>query len=254
MRALLIWCALGAGLIGLKVHLDRTATKYADVAVRAGNETYFIPRTIIRSNGWRADVQRLAGCWDAREAGLLPVAAPVARCGVEPMQLELPAVSLGADATTALRGKPLKATFWPAYAPPPEHLAQLAGAWSAKGEWVGRVVAMRGDWRLAMIVAPNTPWVHLLAAEPTRGTSAELASLYAGRCYRPEPLSDIGMTCEIVLRLGRAAIEFALGPDEIMSFATLRAAVETEATAWRRPTGQAANRRRAPSAARSSRR
>ena len=37
---LLIWCAFGVAVMGLKLHLDRTALKYPDVAVRAGEETY----------------------------------------------------------------------------------------------------------------------------------------------------------------------------------------------------------------------
>lgn len=234
MRALLIWCALGAGVIGLKVHLDRTAAKYPDVAVRAGSDTYFIPRAIVRSNSWRADVQRLAGCWDVREAGVLPLAAPVAGCGTEPLQLELAATTLGPESEAALRGKPLAAAFWPTYQPPAEHIAQLVDAWNGKGQWAGRSVAQRGDWQLTMIVSSNTPWVHLLTAEPKTGSPGELASLYAGRCYRPEPLSDVGMTCDVAIRLNGAAIEYALGPDEVMSFATLQSALRSQAEAWRR--------------------
>ena len=225
MRALLIWCALGAGLIGLKAHLDHTAAKYPEVAVRAGGDTYFIPRAFVRTNGWRADVQRLAGCWDAREAGLVPVAAPVAACGSVPLELEVPASAFGADGETALRGKPLRAIFWPSYAPPAEHLVQLVDAWSGKGQWLGRSIAVRRDWQLATIASANTPWIHLLTGEPKSGSPGELASLYAGRCYRPEPLSDVGMTCDVAIRLKGAAIEYSLGPDEAASFALLRSAI-----------------------------
>ena len=232
MRALLIWCALGAGLIGLKAHLDRTAAKYPDVAVRAGSETYFIPRQFVRNDGWRADAQRLAGCWDAREAGLVPVAASVTACGERPLDLNIPANLLGLAAAEALRGHPLAATFWPSYAPPTEHLTQAAEAWRGQGAWTNRSVARRSDWQLVQIVSPASPWIYLLTAEPATG---DLAKVYAGRCYRPEPLSDVGMTCELVLRIGnRAAIEYALGPDEVMQFSVLRESLLAQASIWRR--------------------
>lgn len=235
---LLIWCALGAVVIGLKAHLDRTVLKYPDVAVRAGSEVYFIPRDMIGGDkGFRADFQRLAGCWDARETGLMPAAAMVAECGtMQSLRLKVAAKHLGPDAEIALRGKPLPLAFWPDYVPPGEHLPQLMEAWAGKGAWSGRRVILRADWMLFRLESAASPWVHLLAREPQQGSEAELESLYAGRCYRPEPMSDAGITCTFVLRIGaRAAIEYELGPDEVMSFVPIREALVAKTSSWLRP-------------------
>jgi hypothetical protein len=232
--ALLIWCAVGAAAIGLKAHLDWTLLKYPDVAVRSGAETFFIPReTIGNREGWRADLMRLAGCWDAREAGVVRAVGLVADCGVQGLRLDVPARTLGPESEQVLRGEPLRVQFWPAYAPPLEHTAQLARAWAGKGEWVGRRVVSRPDWQMVQIVSPNSPWVHLLVREPRRGERAELERLYAGRCYRPEVLSDVGMTCSVALRVGAwAAVEYSLGPDQIIGFDAVRDGVSAEAGRW----------------------
>lgn len=235
---LLIWCALGAVVIGLKAHLDRSVLKYPDVAVRAGNEVYFIPRDMIGGDkGFRADFQRLAGCWDAREAGLLPAASAVADCGTtQSVRLKVAANQLGPDAEIGLRGKPLSLTFWPDYVPPGEHLPQLMEAWAGKGAWNGRRVILRADWMLFRVESAASPWVHLLSREPQQGGEAELENLYAGRCYRPEPMSDAGITCTFVLRIGaKAAIEYELGPDEMMSFVPIRDALVAKTSSWAKP-------------------
>lgn len=237
-RALLIWCAFGACVIGLKAYLDRTALQYPDVAVRAGSDIYYIPRDMIGGGeGFTADLQRLAGCWDARQAGLLPPAAVVAKCGsAQFVRLKVVAKNLGPDAEIGLRGHDLPVTFWPAYAPPGEHLPQFADAWLRKGSWAGRTVILRADWQLFRIESPSSPWVHLMSAEPTKGDPTELEKLYAGRCYRPEPMSDAGITCTFVLRIGmHAAIEYELGPDEMMSFVPIRDGLMAATASWRKP-------------------
>jgi hypothetical protein len=238
-RALLIWCAIGVCAIALKAHLDRTALKYPDIALRAGGDVYYIPRDMIGSDkGFRADFQRLAGCWDAREKGLLPAASAVADCGAtQSLRMKVAAKELGTDAEIGLRGKPLALTFWPDYEPPGEHLPQLVDAWGRKGTWAERRVILRADWLLFRVESPASPWVHLLTQEPQKGDEVELKSLYAGRCYRPEPMSDAGITCTFVLRIGpKAAIEYELGPDEMMSFVPIRDGLMTKTASWRKPT------------------
>ena len=236
-RALLIWCAFGASLIGLKAYLDRTALQYPDVAVRAGTDVYFIPRKMVDSEGWRADLMRLAGCWDAREGGVITAAAPLANCnGAHALPLKIPAKDIGPDAEITLHDKPLPALFWRAYTPPDDHLPQLVEAWAGKGNWAGRKLILRADWQLFRIEAPGMPWVYLLSREPQTGTREELSSLYAGRCYRPEQKSDIGINCDFVWTLGpNAAIEYALGPDEIMSMVPLREGIVAATSSWRSP-------------------
>jgi len=240
---LILWCALGLSLIGLKAHIDRTQMKYSDVAVKAGSATFFVPRAYIVDSGWRADLMRLGGCWDVREAGVLPVAASVASCsGERSLKLRIPARALGTEAEATLRGKPLDAVFWSSYAPPVEHMPQLVQAWAGKGEWDGRVVVHRDDWGLVRLQTTRSPWVPLLTAEPQTGDPSELAALYAGRCYRPDVLSDIGMTCALALRTASGAvIEYALGPDEIGAFGALRQGVAGTLASWLASRPPAAN-------------
>jgi hypothetical protein len=232
-----IWCAIGALVIGTKAYLDRTVLQYPDVAVRAGADTYFIPRAMVKTEGWTADLQRLAGCWDAREGGLISAASELANCnGANGLPLKIPAQDLGADAQIGLHDKPLPVQFWRAYTPPDDHLPQLAKAWAGAGEWAGRRLILRADWRMFRLEAPGTPWVYLLKMEPQRGTAEELAGLYAGRCYRPEPMNDAGLTCNFVLPVGPgAAIEYSLGPDEMMSMVPLRDGLIAATSSWLRP-------------------
>ena len=233
MRALLLWCALGAGLIGFKAYIDRTAAKYPDIAVNAAGVTYFIPRAYANDGGWRGDMKRIAGCWDAREAGILPLAGPADCNAPRALHLKLRRGATEGEAPTSAATR--EVTFWTGYAPPAEHFAMLTGAWTGKGQWQGRAAAMRGDWQLVLVASSASPWTFLLSAQPASGSPAELERLYAGRCYRPEPLSDAGMTCDLVLRLdGGSALEYSLGPDEIMNFVPIRDALRTEAAAWRR--------------------
>lgn len=235
---LLVWCALGVVVIGLKIHLDRSALQYPDVAVSAGADTYYIPREMIGgANGFRTDFQRLAGCWDAREQGLFPAAAIIADCGTaKSMRLDIAAKVLGPDAEIALRAKPLDVTFWPDYEPPGENLPELIDAWAARGQWVGRKIVLRADWMVFRVETPNSPWVHLLTHEPEKGDEPELRRIYAGRCYRPEPATDAGITCTMVLRIGgNAAIEYDLGPDEMMSLVPIRDGLIAATANWRRP-------------------
>jgi hypothetical protein len=126
--------------------------------------------------------------------------------------------------------------FWSSYAPPSEHMTQLAHAWLGHGEWAGRLIVPRQDWGLVRLQSPRSPWVPLLTAEPQTGDPSELAALYAGRCYRPDALSDVGMTCAVAVRTAHGAvIEYALGPDEAGSFAVLRQAIATLAATWLSP-------------------
>ncbi len=233
----IIWCTAGLGLIGLKAYVDRAHSKYADVAVRAGTTTYFIPRAFVASEGWRADMMRVAGCWDAREAGALPHVSGLAGCGNKrSLNLRIAARSLGTDADAALRGVALDAVFWPSYTPPAQHLQQLANAWASRGEWTGRFAVHRDDWQLVRLESVRSSWVPLLTAEPQTGDPSELAALYSGRCYRPDTLSEIGMTCTVAHRLaGGGVLEYDVGPDEISQFAMLRGAVEAEVASWVRP-------------------
>jgi hypothetical protein len=235
---LLIWCAISVVVIGLKAYLDRTALQYPDVAVEAGGDVYYIPRHMVGGDkGFRADFQRLAGCWDAREPGLLPAAAILADCGTaQSIRLTVAAKDLGTDAEIGLRGKPLAVTFWPDYAPPGEHLPQLVEAWSRQGAWADRRIVLRAEWMLFRVESSASRRVHLLTHEPQKGDAAELARLYAGRCYRPEPTSDAGITCTFVLRIGgKAAIEYRLGPDEMMSFVPIRDGLMAKTSTWRKP-------------------
>jgi len=233
---LLIWCVLGLAVLSLKAALDNTARKYPDVAIRAGAVVYLIPREMLDGRGFRADFMRLAGCWDAREPGLFPPAAAIADCGSgQSHEFAFAAKELGADAEIGLHGKSLPIVFWPDYAPPGEHLPALLDAWAGKGAWAGRKVILRADWQLFRIESPASPWVHLLSSEPLTGDAAELERNYAGRCYRPERMSDAGITCTFVLRIGpKTAIEYSLGPDEILSFVPIRDALMAKTASWRR--------------------
>lgn len=234
--ALLIWCALGAIVIGAMGYVESQSNKYPDVALRAGKDVYFIPREMVDAKGMRVDLMRMAGCWDARQSGILPIASLLPDCGSrQAIKLGVPAKSLGPDAEVTLRGKPLEITFWPAYVAPTEHVPELEKAWAGKNEWQGRKVMLRADWQLFRLEASGSPWVHLLTAEPVKGDAEELQSLYAGRCYRPEASSDAGITCSFVQRVGpTAAIEFELGPDEMMSVVQVREGLKSATANWKR--------------------
>ena len=78
---------------------------------------------------------------------------------------------------------------------------------------------------------PGTPWVYLTTREPL--TLADAAHAYAGRCYRADVGSDIGMTCTLVERLeGGAALSFSLGPEGVAMMPAIRDEVSTLVRGW----------------------
>ncbi len=224
---LIIWCVLGAGLIGLKAHLDVSAGKYPDVALRAGNGVYLVPRVLVTNNdGWRADLQRLAGCWDAREGGVVQAAASIAGCNApRALHLDLTRLSQTIDGDHVPDGAPAETALWANYAPPAEHLREL-----------GRVpggghVVVRSDWQLFGLAVPGSPWVYMLTAGP----KGNFASVYAGRCFKPEANSDLGMSCTFVTRLGEGvAVEYFVGADDIGEFPATRDRLVTLIKGWHR--------------------
>lgn len=254
MRMRAIVFVLGLALSGLalfagKMQLDRMPA-HADVAVRAGEETYFIPARVVRTEGWQTDLMRAAGCWDARDAAIISGIQTLAGCDkVRRVSLALPISMLGLDVAMVVHKPVLAMTFWPVYEPPIDEVAGLMEAWGGKGAWAGRRSVLRADWQLWRLETPGSEWVYLLANAPQKGDEAELSRLYAGRCYRPEKESDAGMTCNFALRAGTSAVmEFALSADEMMSFAALREALMARASEWRRGPGTAISGSFAPSA------
>lgn len=224
---LIVWCVLGAGLIGLKAHIDLTAEKYPAVALRAGNGAYLVPRALVtNSEGWRADLRRLAGCWDARESGIVPVAASVAGCNSpQALHLDLTRLSRTIDGDYVPDGAPTGVTLWRNYAPPVEYLRDLQRV-SA-----GRRQVARADWQMLRLETAGSPWVYLLSAEP----QGNLAAVYAGRCFRPETNSDLGMACTFVARLGDGvAVEYSLRADEVGTFPVIRDRLVALIRGWRR--------------------
>lgn len=230
-----ILLAMGAGaVIGAK-RLDEIAAARPVLAVRSGAEVYPIPTEFVRSSGLRVQLMRLAGCWDARDGAYLAAAGYAVDCGTRHVALDVPASLFGADVADSFHKPKLEVLFWPTYSPPPDDVRDLSDAYQGRGDWTGRLVTVRADWKLWRVESAASPWVFLLSGEPRRGDAAELASLYAGRCYRPERVGDAGMTCNFVLRTGAsAAIEFSLGPDEMMSFPAWRDGLQTLAADWRK--------------------
>ncbi|MEQ1752562.1 MAG: hypothetical protein ABL973_00350 [Micropepsaceae bacterium] len=226
---LIIWCLAGLVALGMKAHLDLTAAKYPDIAVRAGNSVYHVPRTIVTNEeSWRADVARLSGCWDAREAGVLGFTSTVTGCD-RPRALHLDFARLPGADLSLLGRYALNAAFWRNYQPPAEQLRELSGVW-------GRVpVAYRSDWQLFRIDVPGTPWVYLLAAMPK--SREQITDVFAGRCFRSDFATDIGMSCSFVEHLdSRAALEYSFGPDAVPEFAAMRASALDVVRRWKRPT------------------
>jgi hypothetical protein len=235
MRAVAIWCAIGFSVLALKAHLDLTGQKYADVAVASAGTTYFIPRPWVRSEGWRADLMRLAGCWDAREPGLVGAAAAIACEKSRRLNLVVPTADLGGDVAAALRAERFAAVFWSQYEPPADQLEEFEAAWRGEGDWRGRQATWRDDWGLWRVETGPSPWVYLMADAPKSSDGGDLRRSYAGRCYRPERASDAGMSCSFVLRDAAAALEFALTSDEMMCFVALLQALTSILNGWLNP-------------------
>lgn len=224
---LISWCLAGVLALALKAHLDLTSLKYNDIAVRAGQSVYLVPRALVtNADSWRADVARLSGCWDAREAGMISAAGVLAGCeGSRALHLDLSRFAGSIDPLLARYAQ--GAAFWRNYQPPAEQLRELIAAYRHA------TVTYRSDWQLYRVAVPGTPWVYLLAGQP--GSPAQVAGLFAGRCFKSDTFSDIGMSCSFVERLeGGAALEYSFGPDAVPDFATLRAAARVMVTAWRR--------------------
>jgi hypothetical protein len=240
MRALAVLVAFVAALAAAafvgKTKLEAMANAHADVAVRAGNETYFIPAKLVRTDGWRTDLLRVAGCWDARDAAMVAGISSFAGCDTSHrVPLALPTSMFGLDVAMGVHKPIIAATFWPNYTPPADQTAQLADAWAGRGAWAGRRSILRADWQMWRVETPASPWVYLLSNVPQKGDADELRQFYAGRCYRPEKASDAGMTCSFALHVGASAVlEFNLAADEMMSFVSLREALMARAGAWRK--------------------
>lgn len=223
---LIAWIGFGVALLGVKASLDLTSGRYADVAVQAGGSTYHVPRSLVGNDDTiNADLARISGCWDAREAGMVPAAAPVAGCGA-PRALHL-------DLSALPSSRPLLArhsagvAFWSNYVPPPQHLQEILPALR------GASSGVRTDWHFLRLDLAGTPWVYLFLQHPHN--EALVVQAYAGRCFRSDIGTDIGMTCNIVERLpGGAALEYSLGPDGVSELVAIRAEIRALLADWKR--------------------
>lgn len=224
-RGFILWCVFGALLLGLKAHLDLTAQKYPDVAVRGGGVVYHVPVRLVTNGGsWRADVARLAGCWDVREAGVIGGLSGASGCDA-PRALHLDLARLGGEGLLARYSS--NVALWRNYVPPPEQLQQAEEALRS-----GRVT-YREDWAFHRVEAPGSSWVLLFVAPPVSDAQAD--ALYAGRCFRPDVGTDIGMSCTMVERLpGGVALEYSFGPDAIPEVPALRREAQALLADWRR--------------------
>jgi hypothetical protein len=223
---LISWIVFGLALLGVKAMLDVSSGRYPDVAIRAGASTYFIPRTIIlNGDSFSADLARVSGCWDAREAGMVHATASVAGCDT-PRALHLDLS--GVQALHPFAGQYMTSVaFWRNYVPPAQHLQEFAPL-------IGRVPTYeRAGWQLLRFDLPGSPWVYLFTRVPQNADDAEGA--YAGRCYRSDIGTDIGMTCTVVERLaGDAALEYSLGPEGVAEMAQVRTDALSLLARWRR--------------------
>lgn len=224
-RGFIAWCAFGLMLLGLKAHLDLTARKYPDVAVSGGRATFHVPARLVTNGGnWRADLQRLSGCWDVREAGMLGVLSEASGCD-GPHALHLDLARLGGEGLLPRYAS--NVALWRNYVPPREQLEALKDAVPA-GHFV-----VRSDWRLVRLETPGSSWVFLFGAQPR--SPVEAASLFAGRCFRPDAGTDIGMSCTVVEReAGGVALEYSFGPDAVPDVPALRSEAQALLASWRR--------------------
>ena len=117
--------------------------------------------------------------------------------------------------------------FWRNYTPPAQHLQELVPQ-------IGKTIPYeRSDWRLSRLDLPGTPWVYLFTQAPQ--DAGDAGTHYAGRCYRSDIGTDIGMTCTVVERLaGGAALEYSLGPDGVAELAQVRADALSLLARWKR--------------------
>jgi hypothetical protein len=239
---LAIVLAAATGLVVGAKRLDEVAAARADLAVRSGAETYYIPSEFVRSSGWRVQMARLSGCWDARDAAMLAGMSSMFDCSApHGVALALPVAQLGEELAQSFHKQRLALVFWPHYEPTPDDLLPLANAFAGYGDFAQRQITLRQDWKLWRIETPASPWVYLTNGELRSRDGFELRRLYAGRCYRPEHVGDAGMTCDFTLRVGaEAAVQFSLGADEMMSFPSLRDALLARVVAWRRDAAVAA--------------
>lgn len=223
-RGLVAWLGLGLAVLGVKAAVDLRDARFDDVAVRAGAAVYMVPRRLVQ-NGTeiRADVARLAGCWDARDAGLLPLLAAFGACD-GPSGLHLDLSRLQAEAPLLSRHA-REVVFWRTYAPPASQAETL------------RTLLRRGApslnerWNLYRIDEPGAPWVHLLSRPPHPGEDA--AAVQSGRCFRADATFDIGMTCTLVERLpGGAGLEVSLGPEGVADMPGVRAELAALLRSW----------------------
>jgi hypothetical protein len=187
--------------------------------------TYHVPRTLVtNADSWRADVSRFAGCWDAREAGVIGGLSGASGCDA-PRALHLDLARLGGEGLLPRYAS--NVALWRNYAPPQEQLQQAKAALRS-----GHVV-YSGDWAFHRVEAPGSAWVYLFAAPPA--SEVQVDALFAGRCFRSDFGTDIGMSCTVVERLaGGIALEYSFGPDAIPEVPTLRREAQTLLANWRR--------------------
>lgn len=233
---LIAWCTAGVLVLGLKAYLDMRSAQYPDVAIRGGDAVYRVPvRAVTNADGWRADLARLSGCWDVREAGMLHAAAGVAGCH-EPHALHLDFTRVRGAKDDLLARYAQGAAFWLNYEPPREQLEQ------AVADWGRSRLVYRADWKLFRMETSGSPWIFLFAGQPQ--VPGQIAWLFAGRCFRPDTGTDIGMFCTFAERLpGGLALEYSFGPDAVPEFPALRAAALRLVQVWKvgRRSGMNAN-------------
>jgi hypothetical protein len=75
--------------------------------------------------------------------------------------------------------------------------------------------------------------VFLFAAPPV--SDGQVDAFYAGRCFRSDFGTDIGMSCTMVERLpGGVALEYSFGPDAIPDVPAPRREAQALLASWRR--------------------
>jgi hypothetical protein len=117
--------------------------------------------------------------------------------------------------------------LWRNYAPPPEQRQQAREALRS-----GHLM-YREDWAFHRVEAPGVSWVFLFVAPPV--SDVQVDGLYAGRCFRSDFGTDIGMSCTMVERLpGGVALEYSFGPDAVPEVPALKREAQALLAAWRR--------------------